>query len=206
MFHLRKKHSASVPDTVMRGMFAARKNVFVDLLKWDVPVLDGRFEIDQFDDIHADYLILTDDLGQHLASTRLLATNRPHILGDLFPQLCERAVPRDSATFEITRFCLDRSLTAGDRRAARDQLVVALVDHALAHGITSYVAIAAMSWFEQILSFGWYCEALGAPHIVGTDKVAAVRISIDATTPALLARAGIIAAAASADAVPRAAA
>jgi len=36
-------------NDVLRAMFAARKEVFVDLLKWDLPVLDGRFEIDQFD-------------------------------------------------------------------------------------------------------------------------------------------------------------
>jgi LuxR family quorum-sensing system transcriptional regulator CciR len=39
-------------------MFAARKSVFVDLLKWDVPVLEGRYEVDQFDDQHATYLIV----------------------------------------------------------------------------------------------------------------------------------------------------
>ena len=42
----------------LREMFEARKRVFVDLLKWDVPVLEGRFEIDQFDDEHAAYLIV----------------------------------------------------------------------------------------------------------------------------------------------------
>ena len=30
-------------EQLLRAMFEARKKVFVDLLKWDVPVLDGRF-------------------------------------------------------------------------------------------------------------------------------------------------------------------
>jgi len=47
-----------IPDGVLRAMFAARKAVFVDLLKWDVPVLGGAYEIDQFDDEHAAYLVL----------------------------------------------------------------------------------------------------------------------------------------------------
>ena len=46
---------------MLRSMFEARKSVFVDLLKWDVPVLDGRYEIDQFDDGHATYLIVADE-------------------------------------------------------------------------------------------------------------------------------------------------
>jgi hypothetical protein len=33
MFHLRHNSSATAPDAVMRGMFAARKAVFIDLLK-----------------------------------------------------------------------------------------------------------------------------------------------------------------------------
>ena len=44
---------------VLRHMFAARKAVFVDLLGWDVPVVDGRFELDQFDDGDARYLVVT---------------------------------------------------------------------------------------------------------------------------------------------------
>ena len=59
-------------DLALRAMFEARKQVFVDLLKWDVPVLGGRFEVDQFDDEHAAYLVLSDDEGRHLASARLL--------------------------------------------------------------------------------------------------------------------------------------
>lgn len=193
MFHLRHNYSATVPDAVMRGMFAARKAVFIDLLGWDVPVLDGRFEVDQFDDAHAVYLILTDEREQHLASARLLPTTRPHLLGDLFPELCEGGPPRQADSFEITRFCLDRSLTARERRAARDQLITALVNHALVHGITSYVAIAALRWFQQILSFGWHCRPLGPPRSIGGEQVAAIRIGIDADTPALLAAAGVIA-------------
>ena len=37
-------------DASLRAMFAARKQVFVDLLKWDLPVLAGEYELDQFDD------------------------------------------------------------------------------------------------------------------------------------------------------------
>ena len=46
-------------DKLLAAMFEARKNVFVDLLGWDVPVLEQRFEIDQFDDQHATYIILS---------------------------------------------------------------------------------------------------------------------------------------------------
>ena len=62
MFQILSNADGSAGDAALRAMFAARKQVFVDLLRWDVPVLDGRFEIDQFDDDNATYLIL---LGCH---------------------------------------------------------------------------------------------------------------------------------------------
>ncbi len=37
---------ASLADPALRVMFEARKRVFVDLLKWDVPVLEDAYEID----------------------------------------------------------------------------------------------------------------------------------------------------------------
>ena len=96
-------------DAAMRGMFAARKSVFVDLLKWDLPVLDGRYELDQFDDKFARYLIITDRDQQHLGSARLLPTVRPHLLDTVFPALCDQEPPRGEKIWEITslRTCAD---------------------------------------------------------------------------------------------------
>src|SRR3546814_703285 len=155
MLHTLQFGTGPTPDGVLRAMFAARKSVFVDLLKWDVPVLEGRYEIDQFDDEYARYLILADRGDGHLGSARLLPTMRPHILDSLYAGLCADAPPRGTSVFEITRFCLDRHLSTVERRAVRDTLVCALVDHALAHGIASYTAIAELGWFQQILAFGW---------------------------------------------------
>ncbi len=178
-------------DDLMRAMFASRKAVFVDLLKWDVPVIDGQYEVDQFDDEHAVYLILADADGRHLGSARLLRSTRPHILGDLFPQLCDGPVPVAPGIWEITRFLLDRDLTARQRREVRDALVVALVEHALNAGIGHYTAIAEMSWMQQILAFGWECWPLGLTRDVDGETLAAFEIRIDATTPRRLAQAGI---------------
>jgi len=194
MLHVLQSAPPSASDAALRAMFAARKSVFVDLLKWDIPVLDGRYEVDQFDDLNATYLILAEPDGAHLGSARLLPTMRPHILDSLYPDLCEDAPPRAPYIFEITRFCLDRRLHAAERRAVRDRLVTALVDHALDHGITSYSAIAEMGWFQQILAFGWRCRPLGLPQVVDGAMLAALRIDIAPDTPGLLAAAGIQAA------------
>ena len=177
-------------DDALRGMFAARKQVFVDLLGWDVPVLDGRFEIDQFDNEHARYLILVDAKG-HLGSARLLPTTREHILDGLFPSLCAEPVPKGPAIYEITRFCLDRRLTAQERREIRNRLVTALVLHAFAEGIDTYTGVAEPDWLNQILRFGWEAVALGQPIAIGNQMLGAVGIHVTEQTPQLLEATGI---------------
>jgi len=175
----------------LRGMFEARKRVFVDLLGWDVPVLEGRFEADQFDDEHAAYLIVACGDGRHAGSARLLPTARPHILDTLFPELCASPSPRGPEVMEITRFCLDRKQSARERLETRNMLVSALVRYALENGITAYTGVAEMGWLQQILAFGWRCRPLGLPRTVDGKMLGALRIDIGPDTPALLAANGI---------------
>lgn len=171
----------------LRSMFEARKQVFVDLLGWDVPIVEDKYEIDQFDDEHAYYLMIADERGDHLGSARLLPTNRPHLLGDLFPELCAGTVPQGDDVEEITRFCLGRNQNAAGRRATRNMLVSALVRSALERGIHQFTGVAELSWLQQILSFGWQCRPLGTPRRIGSSMIGALAIDITPETPALLA-------------------
>lgn len=180
-------------DAAMRAMFAARKQVFIDILKWDLPVLAGQYELDQFDIEEARYLILLDADRRHRASTRLLPTSAPHLLGDLYPDLCAGPLPSAPTIWEISRFCLDPAQSASERRDARNQLVTALAGYALRQGITDYVGVAERRWFEQIRAFGWNCRALGAPRNDGCGEILALHIRIDHATLASLERAGVYA-------------
>jgi N-acyl-L-homoserine lactone synthetase len=191
MLHLTEADCSAKEGDVLRAMFAARKEVFIDLLGWDVPVLGGRFEVDQFDDEHATYLVVTDPAGAHLASARLLPTTRPHILADLYALLCDDEVPRGPRIYEVTRFCLDRHIGAKQRRIARDRLVMALAEFALAEGIERYTGVADVGWLEQILAFGWRAWPLGDPRPIGGRRLGALAIEISSDTTRLLAEAGI---------------
>jgi acyl-homoserine lactone synthase len=184
-------YGVPVRGTTLRAMFEDRKSVFVDLLKWDVPVLDGRFELDEFDDEHATYIIIASEAGDHLGSARLLPTTRPHILGSLFPHLCAALPPRGPDVFEITRFCLSRRLNALARRETRNQLVSALAWYALEQKISTYTGVAEFSWLQQILAFGWNCRPLGVPIQLECGLLAALAIEIRADTPHLLRQNGV---------------
>lgn len=178
-------------DATLRAMFEDRKAVFVDLLGWDVPVLDGRFEFDQFDDEHATYLIVAGADGDHLGSARLLPTTRPHILGGLFADLCQGPPPAGPQVFEITRFCLSRRQSAAERRRTRNILVSGLAAYALEQRIRTYTGVAELGWLQQILAFGWDCRPLGVPAQFDCGLLGALAIHIGPDTPARLAENGI---------------
>jgi acyl-homoserine lactone synthase len=187
MIFIGRQSGKPAKEPLLQAMFEARKQVFVDLLKWDVPVLEGRYEIDQFDDEHAVYLIVADAAGEHLGSARLLPTTRPHILDSLFPSLCAGDPPRSPDCFEITRFCLGRNQNARERLETRNRLVSAIAQYALENGICAYTGVAELGWLQQILAFGWRCRPLGLPQVIGGRTLGALRIDIDSETPALLA-------------------
>ena len=178
-------------DVLFAQMFQERKRVFIDLLGWDLPALDGRFEVDQFDSPATRYIICAGPDGEHLGSLRLLPCNGPNLLGSVFPFLCEGDPPGTPDIWEISRLCLSRSIRAAERRRVRDQLATAVTRFALREGIKAYCCVADMPWYSQLLSFGWRCEPLGPPQHVHRAMVGALKILITSDTPALMEQAGV---------------
>ncbi len=164
-------------------MHRDRKKVFVDRWKWNVPVVDGEYEIDQFDTPSAVYLLGLDaQTRRHLSSVRLLPTTEPHILGSLFPELCEGEVPCGEDIWEITRYVETPDLPKAVARAAGDRVTVALVEFALLFGISAYTCTTHMGVVSQILAEGWECEPLGLPREINGEQLAALRLKISPAT------------------------
>jgi len=172
-------------------MFADRKALFVDLLGWDVPVVDGRYEIDRFDDVHAVYVVALDTAGDHHGSLRLLPSHRPHILDTLFAPLCASGVPQGTSVWEITRLCLPSRLGAARRLAVRNQLISAMVDHALEAGIGLLTGVVEAGFRKEILAMGWLAEPLGPAMRIDGANLGAFAIHVAADTPDRLRWTGI---------------
>lgn len=191
MAHVIQGGWAAAQGALLAQMYQERKRVFIDLLRWDLPALDGRYEIDQFDTPSTIYLIIAGTDGQHLGSLRLLPTTQPHVLGGVFPSLCDLGAPSALDVWEISRLCLSRNIRAAERRYVRNQLATALTLFARDNGVRAYCCVADMPWYNQILSFGWRCEPLGLPHDLPCGMLAALMIHIDDETPARLEATGI---------------
>ena len=85
MIHIVEGLGTPADQPLLESMFEDRKRLFIDLLDWDLTVVDDRLEVDRFDDAYATYIIAADRAGRHLASMRLLPSTRPHLLGTQRP-------------------------------------------------------------------------------------------------------------------------
>lgn len=182
MIHVIDSHSAPANKSLLQSMFADRKRLFVDLFGWDVPVVDGKYEIDQFDNANTIYLVSADGEEQHAASIRLFPSTEPHMLGTLFPHLCPLGVPVDERTWETTRLCLPQRHGAERRRVLRNRLFSAMVDVALARGIDRYTGVIPEAFRKEVLAMGWQAEPLGPAVRIPGGPVGAFLIHIGPDT------------------------
>lgn len=168
----------------LRAMHADRKAVFIDRLKWNVPVVDDRYEMDEFDTDRAIYLVAADPgTGMHLGSVRLLPTTERHILGDIFPMLVEGEVPRGPDVFEVTRLCTSPQLADWEaHNAVRERLATALIEYALTVGISRYTMMTHTAYLSQLLATGWDVEPLGLPKEIGGQMLGALQVNVKPET------------------------
>ncbi len=171
-------YPASPHTLALETMFADRKAQFVDFFDWDVPVVEDRFEIDQFDTADAVYLIAIDDAGRHEASLRMLPSWQPHLLGDVFPHLCPGGVPVGATTWESTRLCLPSRHGAMRRRELRNDLISAMADFALARAVEHITGVIPEGFRREVLAMGWRAEPLGPPLRMKGGPIGAFRIRV----------------------------
>lgn len=140
-----EQHEYAYRANLLNQIFNTRKKVFVDEMGWDIPVTNGQ-EIDQYDNLGATYLILTDpDQRIAFASCRIMSTTGPTLLHDVFHSTMPDAGLLVSPTiWECTRFCVDAEADA-KRTQYRDVHAASLLllggcEFGLAKGIESYVA------------------------------------------------------------------
>jgi len=174
-------------------MHQDRKRVFVDRLGWDLPARGSWIEVDEFDNEYCVYLLARAPDGSHRASLRLLPSNRPHMLGSVFRELCAAPPPVGEDVWEISRLVSrpEGSMGTSMLRAHR-LLALALVEFALCNGIGRYSLVTESLRLPALLSVGWDVAPLGLPTMLGGEQLQALEIRIDADTlPAMRERFGI---------------
>lgn len=185
---------------LLDSMFRLRHAVFHDRLGWAVRSEAGR-EHDWYDLIGPHYLVArrADAPQRALGCWRLLPTQGPYMLRDIFPQLLQdEPAPCAPDVWEISRFAVaDEACGSGcgfsDLPA---QMLRALVMHALERGVHTVVGVTSAAVERMLTRLGFRVERLGPPQRIGLVMSLAFRLRLDLATQLAVCGAPVLPAAA----------
>ncbi|UJW74002.1 acyl-homoserine-lactone synthase [Rhizobium sp. SL42] len=165
------------------AMHRLRKNVFHDLLGWDV-ALHGDWEIDHYDQSNPLYILSYNDSGRLRGALRLLPTLGPNMLADTFPILLgDQSEIRSAAIWESSRFCIDPQISqdrAGNQvTIAAAELMCGVGELGLASGLSQIVTVTDVFLERMFKRMGCPGMRISDPQRIGS--VHAVAIAWDVT-------------------------
>src|SRR3546814_18062948 len=114
---------------------------------------------------------------------RLLPTMRPPLLADHFESLCDTEIPCGPHVMEITRLCLPSRLGRDGRRAVRNPLISAMVDHALENGVSILTGGVTALFLEPVLAMDWHAAPLAPPRTHPRTPLGALSLHLHPDTP-----------------------
>lgn len=176
MIHVITEENRSEFRSELLAMHRQRKAVFVDQMKWPLPCEEG-LEIDEFDADDVTYLLYFDE-GRLRASARMLPTDRPHLLGSMFADLCPDGVPAGPAIWESTRFCPHPDSEPEQRRWLLGVMIAGMMEAALLFGVEQITFVAGGALKPVALAAGWEARALGPTARRSRDRITACAAAV----------------------------
>lgn len=164
-------------------MLQDRGAQFIGDLGWELQTDDQGRERDEYDHMNPLYLILSDDAGDHVASTRLMPTTGPNMASDHFAHLTDGVAIESAAIWETTRFFVAQK---AQRRAA-PALMWAGCELALRSGVDFYLGVIGAHMARVFTACGWKPEIIGEAG-EGDDAICACLWEVNPEICARLAR------------------
>lgn len=187
MIHIVTAANADRYAAAMEQAWRLRHRIFVEEKGWtDLARPDGR-EIDQFDTAHAVHVLAME--GDELVGySRLLPTTRPHLLSDVYPQLCEGERPAGPHLWEWTRQGVARSHRARGRvvNPVSIELLTGIVEWGMANGVTGLLLQMPTLYMIHVIQLHFRAQPLGLPVPIGGEDILAATATFDARTLARL--------------------
>ncbi len=160
-------------------MYLHRRTMFIDRLGWRLPPTDLG-EIDAYDRQDTIYLIArAQPDGPVLASARLLPTDRPHLMSDLFAHACSSPPPHGRDVWEASRFCPAPELGRRARLRSLWEILCGILETCLLFGVGQIIFTANAALLPLALHCGWHASALGPTLPDRIDQVTALQVQVD---------------------------
>ena len=129
-------------EAAFETMFRQRKIVFHDQKQWDVKLVDGQFEIDEYDRDDTAYLMSFDAAGHLRGSIRLLSTATDHMMTGPFGRMFPDISFSSPAIWEATRFvALGGGLQPNGVSTAACEILLGMCRFGLDNGVGHITAV-----------------------------------------------------------------
>lgn len=150
---------------LLESAYRFRHAHFVERLGWEaLRRPDGR-EIDQFDGPACAHAIGS-ERGAITHYVRLLPTERPHLLSDVYPEILQgNPAPRGPRIYEWTRGSVD-PVRRSESRATdvlTGQFWVSVIEATIALDLEGLVTQAHPQYMGRVMSLGWDLRPLALP-------------------------------------------
>ena len=163
---------------------AYRHKVFVETLGWHLHSLED-IELDQFDRADTIYLTIKNAAGHLCGCARLLPTNLPYLLGEVFPELLNgQAIPSSPDIWELSRFAAVDFTSP--TQSAYGQLSAPLtikllhetIDYAAQNGAKRLIAVTVIGAERLMRKAGFHVHRAGPPILIDGHPLVACWIEI----------------------------
>lgn len=164
-------------------MLRDRGSQFKDTLGWDLITDELGRERDEYDNMNPLYTIVTDEEGQHIASSRVMPTTGQNMTSDHFSHLTGGVAVSSPKIWETTRFFVAQK----DQRRAASALMWAGSRMALDSGVEFYLSITGAHLLRVFTVCGWRPEVIGRSG-EGENEICACLWEVTPKVSARLAR------------------
>lgn len=166
----------------LEQMYLIRHDIYVEKRGWKALEKPDKREVDQFDNDDAVYLLWLDDRKKVYGGMRLIPSDRPHLISEVFPHTVEfEPIPRAPDIYEITRyFALDFE-EAGIRMGRISSDVLCGTLEFLVAQRARYMTVVCDTFFlPMTLECGWEVQPLGLPTPYPEGTCISIKVSINA--------------------------
>lgn len=177
--------SGALSEELLTSVAQYRHKVFVEMLGWDLKCSVGQ-ELDQFDRPDTLYVVAKDEQGQVNGCARLLPTNKPYLLGEVFPELMQgQPIPCTPDVWELSRFASvdfnggKSSALAQFSSGVATQLLREAIAIAKVHSAKRLITVSPIGIERLLRHTGVHAHRAGPPMIINGHPIFACWIEVE---------------------------
>lgn len=163
-----------------------RHHVAIHELGWSIPDIDDGIDKDSYDHDHTIYFLSFDRQDNLIGTARLNPTTEPHLMTDIFSELCRfKGVPVASNIYEYSRFLVRKNgVSREENIKAQAKISLAIVEYCLAADISQISWVSYRRSYPLALRM-WRTRPLGFPKYFEQDRAHYIAAISDMTSESL---------------------